>query len=280
MPKQSGKPDPTGDDDLALERLQRHLQFLGLTHTRAELDSHLAWATKEQPGVTVLLEHVFAAEVAAKLEKRISHRVDRSGLKERKTLEAFDFDFQPTLDKTTVLELARLDFVPRRDDVVITGKAGTGKSHILKAFAMRACQLGVRMRYARCVDLLDDLHAGLADGSYPRRFKAWVAPDLLILDDVGLGQVKKRDDEPTAAHTLYNLVDRRHGRASTAVSSNIALSDWGSYLGDATLTAAILDRLAMHAIRIDINGPSYRQHVAEESAKKRVSERASSRARQ
>jgi len=163
--------------------------------------------------------------------------------------------------------------------VVITGKAGTGKSHILKAFALRACEQGIRMRYARCVDLLDDLHAGLADGSYPRRFKAWASAELLILDDVGLGQVKKREDEPTAAHTLYNLVDRRHGRASTAVSSNIALSDWGKYLGDATLTAAVLDRLAMHAIHIDIDGPSFRQHVGEESAKKRASEQASARAR-
>jgi DNA replication protein DnaC len=94
---------------------------------------------------------------------------------------------------------------------------------------------------------------------------------------VGLGQVKKRDDEPTAAHTLYNLVDRRHGRASTAVSSNIALSDWGKYLGDATLTAAVLDRLAMHAIHIDIDGPSFRQHLGEESAKRRAADRGAKR---
>jgi DNA replication protein DnaC len=237
-----------------------------MTHTLADLDQHLAWATRERPGPTVLFEHVLAAEVGQKLERRISYRVLKSGLKEKKSLEAFDFEFQPKLDKSSILELARLDFVHRRDDVVITGKAGTGKSHILKAFALRACEQGVRMRYARCVDLLDDLHAGLADGSYPRRLRAWATPELVVIDDVGLGQVKKRDDEPTAAHTLYNLIDRRHGRASTAVTSNISLSDWGHYLGDATLTAAILDRLAMHAIRIDIDGPSYRQRVAEERA--------------
>jgi len=152
--------------------------------------------------------------------------------------------------------------VRRRDDLVITGKSGTGKSHVLKAFAVRACEQGVRMRYARCVDLLDDLHAGLADNTYARRLKSWARPELLIIDDVGLGQIKKRGDEPTAAHTLYNLIDRRHGKASTAVTSNIRLSEWGRYLGDATLTAAILDRLAMHAIRIDVDGPSYRQHLA------------------
>lgn len=209
-------------------------------------------------------------EAAHKLEKRIERRIQKSGLVERKSLEAFDWDFQPGLDKSLVLELARLDFVRRREDLVITGKAGTGKSHILKSFAVRACEQGVRMRYARCVDLLDDLHAGLADGTYARRLKSWAKPDLLVVDDVGLGQVKKRADEPTAAHTLYNLIDRRHGKVSTAITSNIALSDWGRYLGDATLTAAILDRIAEHAIRVDIDGPSYRQHRAKKRAEART----------
>lgn len=265
--RQSG-PEPP--DDVVLARLRKHLEFLGLTHTLRELDSRLAWATQERPGITDLLDHIFGAEAAHKLEQRIGRRIDTSGLTERKTLEAFEWDFQPKIDKSLILELARLDFVRRHDDLVITGQAGTGKSHILKAFGLRACEQSITMRYARCVDLLDDLHAGLADGTYPRRLKAWARPDLLIIDDVGVGQVKKRDDEPTAAHTLYNIIDRRHGRVSTAVTSNIALSDWGRYLGDATLTAAILDRLAMHAIRIDVDGPSYRQHVAKTRAEKRA----------
>lgn len=161
----------------------------------------------------------------------------------------------------------------RCDDLVITGKSGTGKSHIMMALGRRACEHGISVRYARCVDLLDDLHAALADGSYPQRLKAWARPELLIIDDVGLGQVKKRDNEPTAAHTLFNLIDRRHGKVSTAVTSNIALSEWGRYLGDATVAMAILDRLAMLAIRIDIDGPSYRQHVGEQRARKKPIEK-------
>ena len=266
----AGKSTPKSDDFL-LERLRQHLAFLGLPRTLSSLDELLAWASRERPGHTAWLEHVLGAEVAAKSDSRLTRRIRVSGLLERKTLEAFDWDFQPTLDKDFVLELARLDFVHRHDDIVITGKAGTGKSHILKACGLRACQQRISLRYARCVDLLDDLHAGLADATYPQRLRAWVRPSLLIIDDVGLGQVRKRGDEPTAAHTLYNLIDRRHGRASTAITSNIGLSDWGRYLGDAIVTTAILDRIAMHAIRIDINGPSYRQHVAEQRAARRSS---------
>jgi DNA replication protein DnaC len=265
--RQSSGTDPPPDPDLALERLQRHLVFLGLTHIHDHLDELLAWALHEKAGATVLLEHLLGAEVASKLEGRIARRIATSGLREQKTLEAFDWNFQPALNKGFILELARLDFVRRHDDLVFTGKSGTGKSHILKAFGRRACEQGISLRYARGVDLLDDLYAGLADNTYARRLKAWARPDLLIIDDVGLGQVKMRDDEPTAAHTLFNLIDRRHGRVSTAVSSNIALSDWGRYLGDTTVAMAILDRLAMNALRVDINGPSYRQYLAEQRAK-------------
>lgn len=217
----------------------------------------------------MLLEHVLGAEAAFKLERRIQRRIDQSAIPERKALEAFEFPFQPNLDKAFVMEIAGLDFVRRKEDLVVTGKSGTGKSHILQAIGLRACQAQMSVRYARCVDLLDDLYAGLADATYQRRLKRWAAPDLLIVDDVGLGQVKKRDDEPTAAHTLFNLIDRRHGRASTAFSSNIKLSAWGKYLGDATLAVAILDRVNMRAIRLDIDGPSYRQQVARDRAKQR-----------
>jgi DNA replication protein DnaC len=264
----SGNDPPDGADPV-LDRLRRHLVFLGLTHTHEHLDELLAAALRDKAGATVTLEHILGAEVESKHQSRLARRIQQSGLREQKTLEAFDWPFQPTLDKGFMLELARLDFVRRRDDLVITGKSGTGKSHLLKAFGLRACQQAVSLRYARCVDLLDDLYAGLADNTYPRRLKSWARPALLVIDDVGLGQVKRRDDEPTAAHMLFNLLDRRHGQASTAVSSNIALSDWGRYLGDATVAMAILDRLAMNAIRVDINGPSYRQHVAEQRAKKR-----------
>jgi len=256
------------DSDAVTADIRHSLQVLGLLHTLGRIDEHLAWAAHEQPAPGVLLGRVLGEEAARKIEQRIDWRIRTSGLHERKTLEAFDWAFQPTLDKALVLELARLDFVRRKDDLIITGKAGTGKSHILQAIALCACREQLRVRYARCVDLLDDLYAGLADGTYAKRLRAWATVDFLVIDDVGLGQVKKREDEPTAAHTLYNLIDRRHAKTSTALTSNIKFTAWGRYLGDVHLAVATLDRLAMNAIRIDIDGPSYRQHVAEERAKR------------
>lgn len=126
--------DEAAVSDPKLAQLISHLGFLGLGYLKKHLDQLLAWASREAPSHTELLEHLLAQEVASKLEARIERRVSTSRLPERKTLEAFDWAFQPSLDKSAILELARLDFVRRKEDVVITGKPGTGKSHILKAF--------------------------------------------------------------------------------------------------------------------------------------------------
>ena len=263
--KSERRPDPND----VIERIRRHLEILDLAQIAERLDEHLSWAARERPTPADLLDRVLGEQSAAKLERRIEWRVKISGLRERKTLEAFDFNFQPKLDRALVMDLARLDFVRRQEDLIFTGKSGTGKSHILQSFALRGCQQQHSVRYARCVDLIDDLYAGIADNTYNKRLRRWASAELLVIDDVGLGQIKKRDDEPTAAHMLFNLLDQRHARASTAITSNIKLSAWGKYLGDASLAVAILDRFAGRAIHIDIDGPSYRAQQGRERAKEK-----------
>jgi DNA replication protein DnaC len=264
MPKQKdrGLKGPAGE---TRERIEQCLQRLGLKGLNIE--AHLAWVKENSAGDLASIERLFAMAVAIKRERSIEWRIKGSGLPERKTMAAFDWDFQPKLNRRAVEDLFTLAFVERKDDLLITGKWGTGKSHILKALVVKSCEQEWMVRYARCVDLIDNLYAGLADGSYERRMKSWCRPSLLVIDDVGLGQLKRRDDEPTAAHMLFTLLDRRHVNVTTAISSNIKLSSWGKYLGDVTLAGAVLDRLAETSIRIDIDGPSYRQHQGRQRAK-------------
>ena len=254
-------------------RLLEHLRVLGIVDLSADdLDTHLSWALQHHPSHTQLLERVLGHAAGIRRGRCCERRIHDSGMPVRHTLETFDWHFQPKLDRTTVEELADLGFLERKQDLIITGQPGTGKSHILGAIALRACLAGRVVRYARFVDLLSDLHAGLADGSYEARLRRWARHEFVVLDDVGLGQVPSHGDAPTAAHMLWNLIDRRHQHRPTAISSNIKLSAWGKYLGDATVTAAILDRLAMTAVRLDIDGPSYRQHLARLRAGETASE--------
>ena len=222
---------------------------------------------KEGSGELESVERLLAAAAGLKRERSIEWRIRGSGLKVRKSMAVFDWAFQPSLDRRVVDELFTLAFLERHEDVLFTGKSGTGKSHILQSLAIKACEQDWMVLYARCVDLVDDLYAGLADGSYERRMKRWCRAPFLVIDDVGLGQLKRRDEEATAAHMLFTLLDRRHNTVSTALTSNIKLSAWGKYLGDATLAAAVLDRLAATSIRIDIDGPSYRQFLAQQRAR-------------
>ena len=263
----ANRKETTGVMPEVLQQLERHLDRLGLSELKKSLDGHLGWAQERKPSHAEFLERVLGEVAGIKRERRIERRFESSGLKVKKTLEAFDFLFQPKLDRAAIENLATLRFVDTHEDVLFTGKSGTGKSHILQALVLKVCEREQLVRYARCVDLVDALYAGLADGTYERRMKWWCRPALLVIDDVGLGQLKRRDDEPTAAHMLFTLLDRRHMEASTAITSNIKLSAWGKYLGDTTLAAALLDRLAANSIHIDIDGPSYRQDLARRRAK-------------
>lgn len=247
------------------QRIHQHLQRLGLKGL--DVAAHLTWAQEKQASDMESTERLLAMAVAVKRERSVEWRIKGSGLKDRKAMTAFDWDFQPKLDRRTIEGLLTLAFIEHHEDLLITGKCGTGKSHILKALVVKACAQEWTVRYTRCVDLIDNLYAGLADGSYERRMKSWCRPVFLVIDDVGLGQLKRRDDEPTAAHMLFTLLDRRHTNTTTAITSNLKLSAWGKYLGDATLAAAVLDRLAATCIRIDIDGPSYRQHLGRQRAK-------------
>lgn len=239
-----------------IDRVRGLLERLRMRDAFEALDEVLPRDKSKRLSALKTLEALLRVESDRRRERNIARRIKESRLPDHPTLEAFDFDFQPTLDRDLVLELASLAWVDRNDDCLLVGWSGTGKSHIAKALCLIGCSQERRVRYTTCADLLADLVASLADDTLRERIKRYTLPELLLIDDLGYDPIEQ--EQAREAQLLYKVFDARHGRRSTIVTSNLDVEDWADYLGSQHLTVALLDRLLYHATTITIQGPSYR----------------------
>lgn len=195
-------------------------------------------------------------------ERSLAHRIREAHFRDARTLADFDWQFNAAaIDRTRIETLATCEFIGRRENLVLVGQSGVGKSHIIQAIGLRACVLGYRVRYTTSADLLAHLTASLADQTLPRRLREFARFDLLILDEFGFDRIE-RAEAHQAASLLYKLIDARSPHRSTALVTNIDFEGWADYLGDPPLAMAFLDRIVDGAIVVKINGKSYRAHRA------------------
>jgi DNA replication protein DnaC len=192
-------------------------------------------------------------EVERRDSKQLDQRIRRASFEHAKTIEDFDFHFNPAIPKAKILDLATCTFVPQRKNVVIIGPTGVGKSHISEAIGHRACLAGHTVLYVAAQDMLAQLRAARADESYERRLLRFTTPDLLIIDDLGLRPLTR--DEPL---DLYEIIRHRYERTSTIITSNRDAGELGGIFGDPLLASAAMDRILHGAHVITIEGPSYR----------------------
>jgi DNA replication protein DnaC len=245
-----------------MERIQNSLKTLKLNTIAAILDDELARTAQSATPPTELLERLLTAEADALIQRRIERRIKESRLPERKLLADFDFDFQKGIDKAQILELAKLDFIRRKQGVIIAGNSGTGKSHIAKALLLLGCQETYRCRYTTASDMLRDLFSGLADDTLALKLKRYLTPDLLLIDEVGFDRLEQQD--PRNACLFHKVIDGRYCKSSTMITSNVDFKELGDYLGDPVITTAIVDRMVHHSIILSIEGPSWRLHQSQQ----------------
>jgi DNA replication protein DnaC len=225
-------------------------------------DAAVARAEREGLSHLEFLHLLIAEQAAARRERGIAHRVREARFREGKTLATFDWQFNAkAIERARVEELAAGEFIRRKDNLVVVGQSGVGKSHIVQAIGHQACALGWRVRYTTSAALLQDLRASLADQTLPKQVRYYARFDLLIIDEFGFDKIE-RAEAPQAASLLYKVVDARSEQRSTALVTNIDFEAWGEYLGDPPLAMALLDRIVDGAIILKIAGKSYRAHRA------------------
>lgn len=241
-----------------LTKIRQHLKTLKLPGIQKVLEKELTEAAQKALPPTELLERLLAIEANALIERRVERKIRESRLPDRKLLSDFDFTFQSGMDKAQVLEIAKMDFVERKQGLVIAGNSGTGKSHIAKALLLIGCIRMYRCRYTTAADMLRDLMASRADQSFHRKLRQYTAPDILLIDEVGFDRLEQQDTKN--ASLFFKVIDGRYCKGSTLLTSNIDFKDLGDYLGDPVITTAIVDRLVHHSIILNIQGPSWRMH--------------------
>jgi len=199
------------------------------------------------------LERLLEDEVERRQQKQLALRVRRATLAGDKTLETFDFTFNPAIPRQRLYDLATGNFIRDKRNALLCGPTGVGKSHLAQALAHEACRRGFDVVFTNAHRMLRHLHASRADNSYEKRLASYIRPDLLVIDDFGLKPLTSPGPED-----LYDVINERYEKGSILITSNRAPGEWASWFTDPLLASAGLDRLAHNAHVIVIQGPSYR----------------------
>ena len=244
MPKRTRRPaTPAATSPDLRQQILADFQALRIPLRPEQLDAAVARAEREGLSHLDFLRALVGEQADRRRERAVAHRIREAHFRDGKTLADFDWQFNATaIDRTRIEALATADFVGRRENLVLVGQSGVGKSHIIQAIGQRACVLGYRVRYTTSADAIAHLTASLADQSLPRRLREYARVDRLILDEFGFDRIE-RAEARQAASLLYKLIDARSPNRSTALVTNIDFEAWADYLGDPPLAMAFLDQI-------------------------------------
>jgi DNA replication protein DnaC len=237
------------------EQIKDDLGYLGLARSGERFATLADDARAHEWTHIEFLARLLAEETTATRDRRLAARLRYAKFPFHRTVDDFDYEFQPTIDRKLVADLATLRFIDDNRPILFLGQPGCGKTHLAVALAIRAVEAGYRGYFTTADDMCHQLVAARIDGTLTSKLKTYTAPTVLVIDDVGLLPLPDRH----AASVFFQVVNTRYERRHpTIVTTNRGLPDWGDVFGDAVVASAILDRLMHDAIVFNIRGPSWR----------------------
>ncbi len=242
--------------------LEHHLKTLRLPTMLREYDKVAQQCASEAVDYPRFLLRLVELELLDRDRRAVERRIKAARFEVVKTLDSFDFLAIPALNKQLVLDLARCDYIDRRENVLALGNSGTGKTHIALALGLAACQKGYRVRFATAAGLVHELMEARDEKRLLRTQKQLAAYQLLIIDELGFVPLSR-----TGAELLFEIFSQRYERGATLVTSNLPFNEWTEILGTERLTGALLDRLTHHIHILEMNGESYRLKESKQTRK-------------
>jgi DNA replication protein DnaC len=246
------KPKPPSRRD----RIRTQLADLKMPGALEALDTVLAHVDGGSITSAEAIEELLGAQISLRNNRRLQVAMRSSRLPGIKTLEDFDFSFQPSIKRDQIDSLHELGFLERKENVIFLGPPGVGKTHLAISLAIAAAQSGRRVYYGTLADLITSLEEAKAAGRLTHRLKILTYPSLLVVDEIGYLPISQ-----TGAVLFFQLINRRYEKASTVLTSNKGFEDWGNVLGDEVMAAALIDRLVHHCHIVNIRGNSYRMRL-------------------
>jgi DNA replication protein DnaC len=241
-----------------LVELERSLRQLRLGGMAAVLETRLQQAQAEAMAPIDLIACLVSDELTRRADRLLERRRKQAAFRDPdKTLDNFDFTFNPKMNRSLVFDLATGNFITKREDALFVGPGGTGKSHLAQAIGQTVILQGYKVRYREVHVLLDELSDAIAEGTRKEYMESIATVPLLILDDVGMRKLPH-----TAAEDLLEIIMRRYERCSTLLTSNRPVEDWGKLLGDVAAVSAMLDRLLHHGHVLKCGPRSWRTKTA------------------